>query len=263
MTISGKTAGRDHAVLMINAYLDGELDAAAALSVEQQMAADAGLRAEYDRLMALRGAIATHLPREPASESFRNRIAAIATNPAEDAGLPRRRFSAWQMAASVALALLLGSGGTYLGLQHDWQSAEFRAVVAAHQRALLADQPFDIASADTHTVKPWFDENLALSPQVIDLSGAGFTLIGGRIDTVSGQTIPTLVYRRRGHIISVMAFPVAGSRDIGAPAAGDSRDGYAVLTWNGQDFRFMAVSDIRRDELASFVAVWRSNAKDL
>jgi hypothetical protein len=56
---------------------------------------------------------------------------------------------------------------------------EIAAIIADHQRALLAAVPNDVASSDRHTVKPWFDNKLALSPQVLDLSDAGFPLAGG------------------------------------------------------------------------------------
>ena len=44
--------------LMIHALVDGELDAAAALSVERRIAADPELAAEYARIVALQGVTA-------------------------------------------------------------------------------------------------------------------------------------------------------------------------------------------------------------
>ena len=44
--------------LMIHALVDGELDAAAALSVERRIAADPELAAEYARIAALKNAMA-------------------------------------------------------------------------------------------------------------------------------------------------------------------------------------------------------------
>jgi anti-sigma factor RsiW len=252
---------RENAILLVNAYVDGELDAAAALYVERRMREEPALQSEYDRLVALRGALAAHASQsESASDLFRARMAAIGQS--GDQGATRRRRFSWpQMAAGLALAAFFGGAVTFAGLRHDWQSAEVRGVVMAHQAALLDAQPYEVASADTHTVKPWFDSQIALSPQVIDLSDAGFPLLGGRIDVVADRDVPTLVYRRRAHIISVEAIPMPGSVDDGAPVSQDSRDGYAVLGWQGQDFRFLAVSDVARDELAAFVALWRAGAR--
>jgi anti-sigma factor RsiW len=67
-------------------------------------------------------------------------------------------------------------------------------------RGLMAQQPTDIASSDRHTVKPWFNNRIPQSPQVIDLSKDGFPLIGGRVDVIDTMPVATLVYGRRAHI---------------------------------------------------------------
>lgn len=260
---------RENALLLLNALIDGELDAAAALHVERRLREEPALAAEHARLVALRQTLASHIAQDRASAALRARIAAIGEaspqptrQPAHQPAMPTSRGFSWrQMAVTAALAACIGSGATVFGLRHDWQSAEIRGAVQAHQAALLEPQPFEVASADTHTVKPWFDGRIALSPQVIDLSAAGFPLLGGRIDRVAGQQVPTLVYRRRAHLISVQALPMPGSRDDGGPVTEASRDGYAVLSWPGRDFRFLAVSDVAGDELAAFVALWRAGAR--
>ena len=47
-------AAREESLLLLNAYLDHELDAAAVLDVERRVSADKTLKAEYDRLLELR-----------------------------------------------------------------------------------------------------------------------------------------------------------------------------------------------------------------
>ena len=73
------------------------------------------------------------------------------------------------------------------------------------------------------TAKPWFDSKLALSPQVFDLSSAGFPLAGGRVEILDGKPVPVLVYQRRAHVISVVAAPRGGGEDDGAIARVDPR----------------------------------------
>src|SRR5215470_14036018 len=96
--------------LLIHAYVDGELDPANALEAERRIAADPALAAERDRVTALRAALTRHFPRERAPASLRARVEAIAR--------PRtvERPSWRALAASVALAALVGSSATYVAL---------------------------------------------------------------------------------------------------------------------------------------------------
>jgi anti-sigma factor RsiW len=256
---------REEALLLINAYLDGELDAGAAVEVERRMEADATLKAEYDRLLRLRTTIASGIGRDRASEALRERIAAIA-GPAEQRNVPpvaraAPRFDWRQMAAAMLIAACLGSASTYLALQPDASSRDVAAIIAGHQRALLAAAPVDVASSDRHTVKPWFDAKLALSPHIVDLAASGFPLIGGRIDVLKGKTVPVLVYQRRAHLISVIATPEPGGKDDGSTTLSATRDGYALRGWRGRDFAYYAVADLPPDEFNAFVDAWRKAAR--
>jgi anti-sigma factor RsiW len=261
---------REESLLLLNAYLDGELDAASILEVERRIGTDAALQAELARLTELRNAFAMHVGKDRASEALRKRIAAIAepadvrpaTRPAtRTRAKPASRSFDWrQMAAAAAVAAVLASAGTYAGLQQSAANGEVAEIVAGHQRALLATSPFDVASSDRHTVKPWFDSKLAVSPQIVDLAEAGFPLVGGRVDVVDGHAVPTSVYKRREHVISLTAVPKPGSKDDGAAATRTTRDGYSLLTWPGRDFTYAAVSDVAPNELEEFASRWRSGA---
>jgi anti-sigma factor RsiW len=254
---------REEALLLINAYLDGELDAAAAVEVERRMSADAALEAEYRRLLNLRATIASSIGKDQASGALRARIAAIAgpdTVAVPSVEARARRFDWRQMAAAALVAAFVGSGATYVTVRPQPVSGEVAAIVAGHQRALLAAAPVDVASSDRHTVKPWFDGKLALSPHVIDLAAQGFPLVGGRVEVFEGQALPVMVYRRRGHLLSVAARPEPGGKDDGAPARAATRDGYAVRVWRASDFVYYAVADLPADEFDGFVASWRKQA---
>lgn len=253
-------ASREDAVLLLNAYLDNELDATAVIEMERRLACDAALKSQYDRLLALRSALSRQMRVEHASQALRDRVCAIAGNaaPVRLAARRRMRLQNWQMlAAAVATAAIFSAGATYVSLQGGSASNDIATIIAGHQRALLAAAPFDVASSDRHTVKPWFDRKLALSPQVLDLSGEGFPLAGGRIDLIDGKAVPAMVYQRRDHLISVVAIPSPGNRDRGAAPVRATRDGYGVLRWDGDDFKYAAISDVAETDLAEFVAAWR------
>src|SRR5258708_8849280 len=64
--------------LLLNAYIDGELDPAHVLEFEQRLAEDRALADERARIEALRGAMRERLPRATASPELRRRVAALA-----------------------------------------------------------------------------------------------------------------------------------------------------------------------------------------
>jgi anti-sigma factor RsiW len=243
--------------LLLNAYVDGELDPAHALEFEQRIAANPALAAEQARIEALRRVIAERLPRETASPELRRRIAAMVGQSAQ----PRAaRWSAgWRadwgrMAASVAVAFVVGSAATYMAVGPREQQPVVRDLVASHMRSLMASQPFDVASSDRHTVKPWFNGKLPQSPRVVDLTGQGFALAGGRIDVIGLTPAPTLVYRHRLHLISLTALPAAEA----AAAPRRAIDGYNVVEWTDGPLVYWAVSDLATPELDDFAKAFRN-----
>jgi anti-sigma factor RsiW len=267
MNTPSSWSSREESLLLLNAYLDGELDAASVLNIDRRLATDPALRAEHDRLAQLRKALASHMTAARASDDFRKRIEAIADEPIPGPSnsvivpLPVTRPLRWnnwpQMAAAAALAAVVSAGAMYAYMRPNLGANEIAAIIADHQRALLAAAPFDVASSDRHTVKPWFDSKLALSPQVVDLSSDGFPLAGGRVEMLDGKPVPVLVYHRRAHVISVVAVPRAGQRAITEPSLATTNDGYAVIQWHGRDFDYSVVSDLAKDELDEFVTRWR------
>jgi anti-sigma factor RsiW len=272
MTKPNSWSSREQSLLLLNAYLDNELDAASVLDVEQRLASDPALRVEHERLVQLRRRLASHRAGERASDDLRRRIAAIAdtplaADPAPDkvVPLPKRpaRTYGWQhMAAAAALAAVVAGVSTFSLVQEDPGSGDIAAIVTDHRRALLAATPYDVASSDRHTVKPWFDSKLALSPQVFDLSSAGFPLAGGRVEILDGKPVPVLVYQRRAHVISVVAAPRSGLQKTSEPSRVSTHDGYSVIEWHGRDFDYFVVSDLAEPELEEFVTLWRKEAGD-
>jgi anti-sigma factor RsiW len=236
--------------LLLNAYVDGELDPAHALEFEQRLAADPALATAHARLVALRGAIAARLPREQASPQLRRRVAALAR--------PQATAPGWRaLAASVAVAFVAGSALTYavrdFGGTSPGELPPAQLLVASHLRSLMASQPFDVASSDRHTVKPWFHGKIPESPRVVDLTSQGFQLVGGRIDVIDLTPVPTLVYKRRLHVISLTALPAK----LGASTP-RAIDGYNIVEWTDGNLTYWAVSDLAAPELEEFARAFRA-----
>ena len=62
--------------LLLNAYVDGELDPIEASSFEQRLQSDAALNAQIETLRALRGALRSDLAEDVPSPELRRRIMA-------------------------------------------------------------------------------------------------------------------------------------------------------------------------------------------
>ena len=138
---------------------------------------------------------------------------------------PRRVWRFAPRDGAVAASLVLGSadrrGRSGLLAPSGGEATIERAAIASYVRGRLADQSFDVASSDRHTVKPWFAGKIAASTTVVDLKADGFALIGGRIDVIGETPVATLIYQRREHQIALSELPasLAARRPVGSGVA--------------------------------------------
>src|ERR1700726_3989754 len=196
----------DNSILLVHAYLDGELDPANALEIEQGMSNDPALAAEGERVKALRQLIHERLPPEGSPPGLRSRIEASV------GGHQRvRERPSWRaLAASIALTAVVASSSTWLLVGSQPENTIADSLVSDHMRALMAPQPTDVVSSDRHTVKPWFNGRIPESPRVVDLAAKGFPVLGALLGVVDRKPVPTLVYQRIKRLISLTATPAAG-----------------------------------------------------
>jgi anti-sigma factor RsiW len=246
--------------LLIQALVDGELDAATALDVERRIASDPVLARHYESLLAVKTAV-ENLPRPELSDEFAARIAALAGPHPLPAPilLARRPFGRdWRaLAASIVVTALVASGTTYLITVPSPEAELALAIANDHRRSLLAASPVDIASSDRHTVKPWLDARVGLSPPAVDMADKGFVLLGGRVEVVGDRAVPSLVYRHKEHFITLFAIPEPSSRR--EEPVHLASGGFGMIRWAGEGFSYWAISDMERTALDAFVAEFRSH----
>jgi anti-sigma factor RsiW len=233
--------------LQLNAYCDGELDPVSANEFERRLANDVSLKARHARLLSLRRAMRS-LPQADVPSGLQARIQSKldAERPSNVTALRRRSWSFQALAAAAVFGAVISSSVMMTVEQYGQRENIASQVVAGHIRSLLAPQPFDIASSDRHTVKPWFTARLPASPQVPDLAAQGFALLGGRVDVVGHDPVATVVYKHAAHTVSLTTLRP------GQSVSEQTIAGYNVRSWSDGDFTYVAVSDLPSADLAAF-----------
>jgi mycothiol system anti-sigma-R factor len=251
----------------LHSYLDQELEGSSMLDLERHLDSCDACRTEVARFSTVRKAIGTHATyhRAPAGLARRIRARVAVTESAPQA--PRRRQ--WWPAGSPIAArpqwLQLGAAIAATALVTWTAALHFAApagdesiaerVIAGHARSVVTGHLADVASSDQHSVKPWLSSRLDFSLPVVDLTGSGFPLLGGRLDYLDERPVAALVYRHREHVINLFVWPLRDGGDT-APVRSVARRGYNVLHWTEGGMAFWAVSDLNATEMRSFVAAY-------
>jgi len=238
----------DEAEILLHALADGELDAGHTSEVEAHVAACPRCSSELAAIRQMHDAIARADLTFTAPPQLRRRIEAALPQPQPAA--PSRRSLLKGFAMGSAMSALAATGLVAIVLRNDDQQRIEAEIVSAHLRSLQAGHLIDVVSSDQHTVKPWFNGKLDVSPPVIDLTAQGFTLIGGRLDYVDARAIGAVVYRRRQHVINLFVSQTANTEQLKART--DTIQGFNIRRWGERGLNFWAVSDIGADELNEF-----------
>ena len=241
----------------IDAYIDNELDAAAAIAVRHHLRECDACAQFLEARKALRALLDNPELRFDVPNSLHARVlSALPVAPAKPEERIRKRFVLPWFSVPVALAAVLVVLFGLALLQHGWVPGRSRGgtlvaqVISGHIRSLLATHLLDVSSTDQHTVKPWFAGKLEFSPPVQDFSQRGFSLIGGRLDYLGNREVAALVYRRNKHIINLFIWPSQPGH--AGPMQSFAENGYNVLHWDQGGFSFWAVSDVRMEDLRAF-----------
>lgn len=237
----------------LDGYLDGELDLARSLELEQHL----GECSACARSSATHGALRSML-HDPslyhrAPEVLRQRVRS-GVRAADRAASPFPLFSRRWLALAACVALIAG-GVVVLLLMSSGRSPEdllASEVVSDHVRSLMGQEVhlWDVKSENPHTVKPWFAGKLDYSPPVVDLKDDGYPLAGGRLDLVNGRPVAALVYRRSQHVINLFVWPANSAGDEGVKM--ETKNGYNVAYWTKSGMTCWAVSDANEAALRQF-----------
>ncbi len=251
--------------VMLQALVDGELDAANALAMEAHLRGCPGCVAEYRRAAALRERLGAEDVRPAAPPALHARIEAALEREAAGRPVevrpPTRRWRPWAIGGwSVAGAMTAVAATLALLLVQPAGPNLADQLVADHVRSLLPGHLIDVATSDRHVVKPWFNGRIDFAPPVPELADRGFPLVGGRLDVAAGRVVPVLVYRRRLHTINLFILP-AGMAPGEGRASASTPPGYSLVHWRQGRLDFWAVSDVGKGDLEQFRDAFTARAR--
>jgi anti-sigma factor RsiW len=243
----------------LEARLDGELSTDEAREIDRHLATCASCARQFATLGETRRLVSENAMRYTAPDVLKARIrGAVARAAAPPIAADTRKAFRWwrEVAAGVAIAIASSAVTFVAARRTEATYAAADELLASHVRSLMPGHLTDVPSTEQHTVKPWFNGRVDLSPAVPNLDNAGFPLVGGRADYVRGRVVPVVVYARRQHKINVYAWP--SSSEGGAPPNDLSRNGYHFVMWRSAGIEYWAVSDLNAAELHTFVALFTS-----
>jgi len=240
----------DEARVLLHGLIDGELDTASARDVEAHVAGCQRCAMELRQFREMRQAMTGADLRFAAPAALRSRIEAKLSVPVARQSQPSRRFLLQGFAFGTALSAAAAAGVVFFVTRSGEDERLLGDVVSAHRRSLQAEHLADVRSTDQQVVRPWFSGKLAVAPPVIDLASQGFTLVGGRLDTIDGKPVAAIVYRRGDRIINLFVGAAANASHTAALV--EAVQGFNTQRWNDRGFRFIAISDMGADELRDF-----------
>ena len=245
---------------LIESFLDDELDPGLRAAVQDHLTSCSSCAETHARLLELQRNVRTQAPYydPPASLEQRIRYALAQATKSEisilDATGPSPTWRWIAVAASVLLVVSL-----VLNLRLSRSARGDRDIIAqnlvsSHVRSLIGTHLVDVPSSDQHTVKPWFNGKLDFAPDVKDLAGQGFPLIGGRIDYMADQPVAALIYKRRQHVINLFVWPSTSSANSAEEL---TQKGYNLIHWEKAGLNYWAVSDVNLSELLQFRTLYK------
>lgn len=238
----------------IHAYLDGELDLARSLEVEQHLQECQACANGYRSQTALRSAFKDSSLYHSAPAGLEKRIRSSLRREAKsEVG---RRWFGWNwLPVGVALACVLLMAlviwQAVPGLRPSGDDLLAQEVVSDHVRSLqMPGHLTDVLSSDQHTVKPWFDGKVDFAPPVRDFVAQDFRLFGGRLEYLNNRSVVTLIYQRRLHFINMYIWPAEKAGSTGETTT--QRQGYNLIHWTSSGMNYWAISDLNAVELHEF-----------
>jgi anti-sigma factor RsiW len=229
---------------LLSAYVDGELDLVRSLEIEKHIETCQSCARTVQNQQTLGTALQAGSLYHRPPQHLEERVRAAMRSQTRT---KRVNWPILAVAASLLLAGVFVDRMVRFASRPAPQTLVAQEVLDSHLRSLMPGHLADVQSSDRHTVKPWFSGKLDFSPPVADFAAEGFSLTGGRLDSVNGRTVAVLVYQRHQHLINAYVWPSPNSANSSVTAT--TLQGYNILHWTHAGLEWWLASDLNTQEL--------------
>jgi anti-sigma factor RsiW len=269
---------------MLGSYLDGELEAAKLMEIDEHLVGCETCREETQLLHAMRGSLkrvvrgaapsglGERISNAMAAERTREDTRADADAESFDATLPAMSPMSWRtmvpLATAAALALMWGATTR---TTHP-TAGESRAGIADDLLADLVDQhryPLQPDTTDEKAIRGLVERYVGVSVRPGSFERSGAHLAGGRVVPLHSQRAAMLQYELRTgdsvRRVSVLVYDAAkiqvgtanlASREMGPAEVRVGREkGYSVAVTERDGVGYLVASDLDTDKSAQFAAM--------
>lgn len=189
----------------VGAYVDGELEPARSIDVEQHLGDCVNCRQEVSAQRNLKLQFASALRGTVAPEALRQRVARELD---QASGHGRQSYGPTVLLTAAAAVVLLGA--SWVQRSGDVKQAAvtgagvpiFGDIVRKHSHPL----PTEIAADRPEQIGPWFRGKVAFQVHPVQFKGPRVRFLGARIDHVRDLSAATLYYDVDGHRVTAVVF---------------------------------------------------------
>jgi anti-sigma factor RsiW len=234
----------------IDTYLDGELDLARHVELEQHLALCPSCQSLLEERKAFRAFFVAAVHEYKAPPQLGPKVlAAMRRVPTKE------KFSLWRQPWVYATAVLAMSVCLALRILFpDAETAFSRQAVLRHSRSLSTLHFVDVASPNPAVVKPWLTARLDFAPPLVGAPASGYSLVGGRVDVIENRSVATLVYKHDNDVVSLFCWPPDKEH---LSTSERSIDGYRVSTWSNAQCNYVLVSKLSDQAMHDFMDSFR------
>ena len=234
----------------IDTYLDGELDFARRVVLEQHLAHCASYRSLLEERQAFRAFFVAALRVYKAPPQLEAKVlAAMRRVPTKE------KFSLWRQPWIYATAVVVMSVFLALKILFPDAEKEFASqAVWRHSRSISTSHLVDVASPNPVVVKPWLTARLDFDPPLVGSPASGYSLVGGRVDVIENRSVATLVYKHDKDVVTLFCWPPDKEH---LSTSERSIEGYRVSTWSNAQCNYVLVSKLSDQAMHDFVDSFR------